>query len=225
MRNGRALIYAGLPVVGAFVAGFVGAHLIGEGTYPSPFGEQDEILNWLSGNAPAARLMSITQVVSSLALLVFSARLAESLRSRGSGVYAAVTQSAGAAAAMMLAVSAMLEWVAVRPDVLASAPAARLVHDLSFLTGGPGNVAASSLMIGAATLGFAATSTLPRWLHVLGTAVGVVGLVSVTSLMSETAAFLLPIARFPGLVWIAATAVVLGTREAAAAVREDARAG
>ncbi|MBB6038731.1 hypothetical protein [Phytomonospora endophytica] len=31
--------------------------------------------------------------------------------------------------------------------------------------------------------------------------------------MSEPAAFLLPIARFPGFVWIAATAVVLGARE------------
>lgn len=45
MRNGRALIYAGLPVVGAFVAGFAGALLIGEGTYPSPFGEQSEIVS------------------------------------------------------------------------------------------------------------------------------------------------------------------------------------
>lgn len=225
MNNGRALIYAGLPVVGAFVAGFAGALLIGEGTYPSPFGEQDQILAWLSGNAPAARLMSITQVVSALALLVFSSRLAESLRSRGSGVYASVTQSAGAAAAIMLAISAMLEWVAVRPDVLASAPAARLVHDLSFLTGGPGNVAATSLMIGAATLGLTGTGALPNWLRVLGLAVGVVGLASVTSLMSEPAAFLLPIGRFPGLVWIAATAVVLGAREKAAAARADVLVG
>ncbi|GIG68474.1 hypothetical protein [Phytomonospora endophytica] len=120
MRNGRVLIYAGLPVVGAFAAGLVGAVLIGDGTYPSPFAAQDEIIGWLSGNAPAARLMSVTQLVSALALLVFGARLAESLRSRGSGAYAAVTQSAGVAAAVMLALSALLEWVAVRPDVLAA---------------------------------------------------------------------------------------------------------
>jgi hypothetical protein len=48
--------------------------------------------------------------------------------------------------------------------------------------------------------------------------VGAVGLASVASLMSEPAAFLLPIARFPGLVWIAATAVVLGAREGRRAV-------
>ncbi|GLZ81111.1 hypothetical protein Afil01_59180 [Actinorhabdospora filicis] len=217
MRTGRSLILAGIPVVMAFLVGMIAALAIGDGAYPSPFLDQDVILDWLSKNSDAAQIMSLTQLISALALLVFSARLAESLRQRDNVAHAAIVQSAGAVSSLMLAMSALLEWVAVRPDVLTSAPAARLVHDLSFLTGGPGHVAALGLMIGTAALGLAKSRTIPSWLTVLGAIVGVAGILSVASLMTETAAYLLPIARFPGFIWIVGATVVLLKRDKVAA--------
>lgn len=211
MRTGRTLILAGIPTVMAFVVGMVAALAVGDGAYPSPYLDQDVILGWLSKNAGAAQIMSLTQLISALALLVFSARVAESLRQRDAVAHAAIAQSAGVVSAAMLAVSALLEWAAVRPDILASAPAARVVHDLSFLTGGPAHVAALGLFIGTASLGLGAV--LPRWLTILGTIVGAAGVLSVATLMTETAAYLLPIARFPGFVWIVGTTLVLLNRD------------
>lgn len=216
VRTGRALILAGIPVVMAFLAGMAASLAIGDGAYPSPFTEQDTILDWLANNADAARIMSLTQLISALALLVFGSRLAESLRRRGTDTHAAIVQSAGVLSAAMLAVSALLEWVAVRPDVLASGSAARLVHDLSFLTGGPAHVAALGLMIGAASIGL--SGAIPRWLTVFGAILGAIGILSVASLMSESAAYLLPIARFGGFVWIVASTLVLLKRDRPAVI-------
>ena len=200
----------GMATVPLFMMGVGVSTLMAGSTYPSPFTAQDDIVAWMAANQAATVVMAVTQVLSALALLVFASNLASVVRAKSSDATARLVSGAGTLAAGFLVLSAMFSWVAARPEVVASPVAVRLVHDLSFLAGGPANVVAFGVMAGAASL--ALVRTLPRGIAVLGMAAGAVSVLSVASLASEAAAYLLPIGRFPAFAWLALTALALSRR-------------
>jgi hypothetical protein len=53
------------------------------------------------------------------------------------------------------------------------------------------------------------TRRLPRWLMWFGIALGVVAELSALSLLVDVAAFLLPLARFPGFAWLMCVSLLL----------------
>lgn len=200
----------GMATIPLFMMGIGLSTLLAGSTYPSPFGDRDGILAWMAANQAATVVMAVTQILSALALLVFASNLAAVVRTKASDAMARLVSASGTLAAGFLVLSAMFTWVAARPEVLESPATVRLVHDLSFLAGGPANVIAFGVMAGTASL--ALVRTLSRGVAVLGMVAGAVSVLSVASLASETAAYLLPIGRFPAFAWLALTALALSRR-------------
>lgn len=84
------------------------------------------------------------------------------------------------------------------PEVLTQPAPFLALHDLVFLTGGPGHIVPFG--------------PLPRWLAVAGLVLAVVAEASTLTLLGDAAAYLLPIARFGGLAWLIAAGVLLPPR-------------
>jgi hypothetical protein len=57
------------------------------------------------------------------------------------------------------------------------------------------------------------TRRLPRWLMIFGLIVAAIAELSSLSLLLPAAAYLLPLARFPALVWIVCAGVLLPRRK------------
>jgi hypothetical protein len=85
----------------------------------------------------------------------------------------------------------------------------RVLHVLAFATGGPGFAVTFGLLVLGVSLAGGLTRRLPGWLMWFGLALGVVAELSSLSLLSNTAAVLLPLTRFPGLIWLVSVAVCL----------------
>jgi hypothetical protein len=85
----------------------------------------------------------------------------------------------------------------------------RLLHLLAFATGGPGFAVTFGLFVLGISLAGGLTRQLPRWLMGLGLAIGVLGELSSLSLLADAAAVLLPLTRFPGLIWLVGVALCL----------------
>src|SRR5436190_1883060 len=123
----------------------------------------------------------------------------------------------GIGAALMLLVSGSCMWCLGQPGVAALPEATRLLHLLAFVSGGPGFAVTFGLLVLGVSLAGGLTRRLPRWLMWGGIAIGVVAELSSLSLLATAAAFLLPMARFSGLLWLIAVGVCLpAVREPAA---------
>jgi hypothetical protein len=81
-------------------------------------------------------------------------------------------------------------------------PLVRALHDLSFLTGGVAHVVFLGLLIAGIAVPGLLLGLLPRAVAIAGLAIAVVAEVAVVSLLWDGAAVLLPVARFPGLMWL-----------------------
>ncbi|MQY05633.1 hypothetical protein [Actinomadura macrotermitis] len=195
-RRGLPPVVLALAFVVPFVASVAGSSIIGDATFPSPFAADADIRRYFAGNHDAVVLQSLLQCVSSVALLLLAVRLAEA----AGGAAARLITAAGGVAAAFHVLSAMVGWVAVRDAVQADGPLVRALHDLAFLTGGPAGVAALGVMIGATAAGLGAA--LPGWARAAGLVLLALALLSLLCLAAQPAAFLLPIARFGGMLWL-----------------------
>jgi hypothetical protein len=85
----------------------------------------------------------------------------------------------------------------------------RLMHFLSFLSGGMAFAVGFGLLAaGLSVTGFFAR-VLPRWTVALGLLVAVAGELSSTSLIAYPMVFALPVTRFVGLLWLIAVGATL----------------
>ncbi len=84
----------------------------------------------------------------------------------------------------------------------------RALHDLSFLTGGVAHIVFLGLLLAGIAIPALLLGLLPRPLAITGLVIAVVAEAASVSLIWPQAGVLLPIARFPGLIWL----VVAGLR-------------
>ncbi|MGI5163528.1 hypothetical protein ACQEU3_04140 [Spirillospora sp. CA-253888] len=154
---------------------------------------------------------ALLQFVAVVPLTAFAVVSTERLRRSGvTGAAPLVAQAGGLLAAAFLACSAMASWVLSRPEVVADEGLVRAFQDLAFVTGGPGHVVPLGLLVGGLAVAAGARGgLLPRWLAVVGLIISGIALASALTLVLSGAAFLLPIARFTGLIWLVATGFLL----------------
>lgn len=208
-----ALVHAAL-----FAAGIAAPIAVAGAHYPSPFGSQAEAARYFTDHAAAVRLASFLQFSSAIPLGIFAATAVSRLRFFG--VQAAGTTIAlygGLGASLMLALSALASWVLAQPGVTETASTVRALHLLAFATGGVGQVALFGLLVAGVALTGGLHRLLPHWLMWFGLAVAAIAELSVLALLSPFFAWMLPLARFPGLVWLIATGVKLPKVRARAA--------
>jgi len=196
--------------IALFAAGLVcSALLAGGAVFPSPF--QPEIARaYFEQHGDAVRVAGFLLFGSAIPLGLFAATATSRLRFLGVDVAGvSIALFGGIGAAVMLLLSGVCMWSLGQLGPSDVPVAARALHLLAFGAGGPGFAVTFGLLVLGVSLAGGLTRRLPRWLMWLGIAIGIVAELSSLSLLFNWAAFLLPIARFPGLVWLACVALLL----------------
>ena len=208
-----ASVYAGL-----FLASLATAGILSSGGHvPSPFDPPLDSFEFFFLHSRALRWSAFLQLGAAVPLGLFAATASSRLRFLG--IQAAGTTIAlfgGIGAAILLALSAAVQWALAWPDVIVSPATVRSLHLLAFATGGPAHV----MLLGILLAGLAVTAgiarLLPRWMMVSGLVLAVVAELSWLSLVVPAASVLLPLARFPAFAWLIVAGALLPRRRVAA---------
>jgi hypothetical protein len=205
LAGAHAVLFLGSLVVTAALTG--GGHL------PSPFAPSADSFIFFSRHPEAVRWSAFLQLGAAVPLGLFAAVVASRLTFlgiRAAGVFIALFGGLGASAA--LALSALAQWALSSPEVLLSPAAVRSLQLLTFSSGGPAHVMSLGLLLAGVAVTTGVTGLLPRWSMASGLALAVLAELSWLSLVIPAAAYLLPIARFPALVWLVVAGALLPTR-------------
>ena len=180
------------PLTGvSFVAGVATGVRMADVPFPRPGSKPEEIREYFRGNATGARISVAGQLISAASLAAFTAQVAKAAKGRAriaalaGGGFATAALTAAAACAGSLTVNA-----GEKPDRDVK------VHRWMFLAGGPAHGAGFGVLLAAIGRG---TDALPER---AGLAIAAPNLLSPLYLLTETAAWLVPIGRFPGLIAI-----------------------
>lgn len=199
-------LMAGVGFVAVFLAGLAPTF----DSYPVPTSTPAQILAYFSGNHVVTSINELSQAVAAVGLLVFTAALAATFGGRAAPQLVA----AGTLAASALFVGAALFNVLSVP-VLTDQPAlAAAVYHLGFMIGGPGHVVALAVLIGTTAVAGRRSGRLPHWLTAAGFVIAGLGLLSALNfatpmLPSALVVPFIPAGRFPGYLFLIATAVIL----------------
>jgi len=208
-HNGPPLVVLAAISLGLMLAGLAVSAALG-GVTPSPFENSAVIERYFTGQPDAVRAGGILVFASSVPLALYAAAVHARLRNLGVRAPGAVIAlTGGTVGAALLSLSGLLQWALSRPAVRTEVPLIRGLQDLSFLTGGVGHVVFLGLLLAGVAVPSLFLRLLPRPLAVAGLVLAVVAEVSTVSLIWPAASVLLPIARFPGLIWLTAAGVLL----------------
>lgn len=205
-----------LPVVAAistalFVAGLVVPVFLADGQrYPSPFEAPEALVSYVGSHADAVRFAALFQFAASIPLAVFTASVVARLHAlgvRAAGPTIALVGGVLAAAAM--AVSACAQWVLSHMSATTSRDLLSAVHELVFISGGPWHVVAFGLLLAGIAVPAAFHRLLPRPMWMAGVALAVLCEFSTVAFAVPAAAYLLPLGRFGGLIWLITAAALL----------------
>lgn len=202
-----AVVSLALLIAGLAVSAGLG------GTIPSPFGSPTSIQHYFLMHPGAAKASGVLVFASSVALAIYAATASARLRQLGiTAPGATIGLAGGLLAASALSLSGLLQWTLSRPAVRADAALVRALHDLSFLTGGPAHVVGLGLLIAGIAVPALILGLLPRPLAWAGLVIAGVAELTTIVLIWPSLAVLLPIARFPGLIWLIAAGFLLPLR-------------
>jgi len=210
-HRGPSLLFLAVVFTSLFFGSLAAtAAMTGGARFPSPFEPSMGATIFFSDHADAVRVAAFFQFGAAVPLAIFAATAASRLRFLG--VQAAGTMIAlvgGALASGMAALSALFQWVLAQPGIAASEAVMHAFHLLSFATGGPGVVVPFGFLVAGVSLTAGLSRNLPRWLMWFGLVLAAVAEFSSLSLVTPFAMYLLPLARFPGFVWLIAVGATL----------------
>ncbi len=206
-RDPRAL--GGVLFVALFISGLILGGALSSAPFPMPGASPQEVARYHDENRTAVLAAGSLQVLSSLALLVFSSSVTAFVgrTADGRGALPALTSGGGLSAAALLLASALLGFV------LALAPGGLdlvgVLRQMNFLTGGTLHVAALGLFVGAASIAARRTKALPSWISGLGIVAAALAILSLASLFWFPATILIPLGRLLLAIWCIAAGLVL----------------
>jgi hypothetical protein len=194
-----------------FVGGLaVATALAGGDTFPSPFGSAATAASYFRDHRDAVRVSAFTQFGAAVPLAIYAATVSTRLRNsriRVPGTTIALV--GGVLAAAMLALSGLLCWVLSRVEVTGSTGAFRVLHDLSFATGGVAHVVFLGLLVAGIAVPGLLANLLPRPLAWTGLVIAVMAELASLALLVDGVAILVPIGRFTTLGWLVVVGFVL----------------
>ena len=184
------------------IAGLATSAALG-GVLPSPFSSAASIQHYFLAHSDAVRASGIFAFASSVPLAIYAATASARLRQlEVTAPGATIALAGGLLSAGALGLSGLFQWTLSRPAVRGDAALVRALHDLSFVTGGPGHVVALGLLIAGIAVPALILRLLPRPLAWAGLIIAAVAELTTLVLIWPSLAVLLPIARFPGLIWL-----------------------
>ncbi|MCU1469620.1 MAG: hypothetical protein JWQ39_769 [Glaciihabitans sp.] len=191
-------------------------------TYPSPYSGNSVVVGYFQANSGPVLITALLQFAASLPLAIFAATASVRLNRLGvRAPGATIALVGGILASSSMALSALLTWTLTRPEILAHGDLVRLVHDLGFMTGGPGFVVPIGLLIAGIAVPSLIVRLLPRWLAWAGLIIAGLALVATLTVALPGLSILLPIVRFPAFAWLIAAAFLLPASRAGARAGEE----
>jgi hypothetical protein len=218
-HRGPSLLLLAIVFAGLFIASLVVvAAMTHGGHFPSPFEPTAATNAFFAENRDAIRFGAFLQFGASVPLAIFAATASSRLRFLGiEAAGTLITLVGGTLASAMGAFSALAQWSLVQPDL---GTEARALHLLAFSTGGPGYVVPFGLLVAGVAVTGGLSRKLPRWVMWSGLFVASVAELSSLSVAFAPAMYLLPIARFTGLVWLIVVGALLPSTRASRGPRE-----
>jgi hypothetical protein len=207
--RGPALVSAGLFVLSLLI-GLVAAGKV----YASPFVDDAVSAAFFADHTTAIQWVALTQFGSAIALVVATAAIGSRLRALAPGFPSLTTLavSGGVVAATLLALNSLVQWALSHPSVTSDPATRRGLHYLFFGLGGFAHVAALGLLVGGVSLVALRTGVLPRWFALVSLVVSVLAVLSPLTFVGESLTLLIPLGRFPTLVWLVAIGFLLPKR-------------
>jgi hypothetical protein len=158
----------------------------------------------------AVHIGTIFLFASSVPLLIYASTASARLRQLGvTAPGATIALAGGVVASATLSLSGLLGWTLSRPEVSADTAVVRALSTVSFLVGGPGHVVPLGLLLAGISVPSLIIRLLPRPVAWAGLAIALVAELSTLALLFPALAVLLPIARFPALIWLVVAGVLL----------------
>jgi hypothetical protein len=208
------LLVLALVHVVLFIAGVLLMTVLSGGDrYPSPFGDASDAVRFFSRHDDSARIGAFCVLASAIPLGLFAATASSRLRFLGvRAAGEAIAFYGGIGAAVLLLVSGACTWAMTGiADQLGAEPTVRGLQLVGFIAGGPGMVALFGLLIAGVSVTGGMFRLLPSWLVWLGIVTAGIAELSTLALILEPAAYLVPLARVLGCVWLIGAAVALPT--------------
>lgn len=217
-HRGPALGVVGLIHGGLFIASLIALGVMSNGVLPLPSSSATAAQAYYEHNAAAVRVAAFLQFGSAVPLGIFTATITSRLRFLGLHVAGvSIALFGGVTAAVMLALGGLTGWVLGQPGVASEIGAMRTLQLLSFATGGVGTVVPFGLLLAGVSVSCGLTGVLPRWIAAWGVGVALVAELATLSLLLPQASILVPLSRFPGLVWLVVAGFALPTARTAGA--------
>lgn len=218
-HRGPSLLLLAVVLAGLFIGSLVVvAAMTHGGHFPSPFEPSAATNAFVAENREALGFGAFLQFGASVPLAIFAATASSRLRFLGiEAAGTLITLVGGALSSAMAALSALAQWALVQPDLGTETRALQL---LSWATGGPGFVVPFGLLVAGVAVTAGLSRKVPRWVMWSGLFVAIAAELSSLSIAFPPAMYLLPLARFTGLVWLVVVGALLPSTRASRANRE-----
>jgi hypothetical protein len=220
-HRGPSLVAVAVVYVVLFVASLAIPTAMASGQhFPSPLGPAEASARYCEEHASAVEVAAFLQFGSAIPLGIFAASVTSRVQFLGMKVAGIqIALFGGTASSLLLATSALVQWV-LSQGLLVDAPGVtRALHLLAFATGGPGYVVPFGLLVAGISVAAGLQGFAPRWLMLFGLGIAAVAELATLVLVLPAAAILLPIARFSGFVWMICAGVLLPKARGAASGR------
>jgi len=197
---------------GLFLASQIIIGMMTVGAFPNPYDPPQAARAYFGANADILRWVAFLQFGAAIPLGIFTATVVSRLRYLGLTVAGVmIAQFEGYVASIMLAFSGLTAWAMTQPGMTDDLSALRALQLLGFATGGVGHVVGLGLLLAGVSVPAAFVRLLPRWIIWFGLILAVLAELSSVSLVFPTASLLLPLSRFPALVWLIAAGFAMPT--------------
>ncbi|MEU9378794.1 DUF4386 domain-containing protein [Streptomyces sp. NPDC048255] len=187
-------------------AALTAAYVVTNRATPQPDASGRDILSqYVRDHGTAIDLGAFLLLVAAVLLVPVAATLARLVRrgqGQGQGAAAATVLAGGLLASGALASSAALTWTLGRLPEDAPAALARVLADLSFLSGGVGYAVSFALLAAGTCLAARESELLPRACATTGLVIAAAGLAATLTLLALDFGYLLPVVRFGGTAWL-----------------------
>lgn len=201
-----AIVYSVL-----FLAGLYPVTVIaGAPSFPSPGAPPDAIVAFFRARPDAVLLCAFFHFGAAIVLGIFTATAVSRLQFlgvRAAGAF--IGLFGGFAAAFTIAASSATLWAMAHPGVAQDAALTQALYWLMSAFGGSGFAMPFGLLMAGISIPSLFYKLLPKWIAILGIALAVCGELSWFNLISGRALFLVPLTRFPGMVWMIAAGFAL----------------
>lgn len=178
--------------------------------FPGLNAPAERVVAYFSTHASAVLLCAFLQVGAAIPFGIFAASVVSRLRFLGVRAAGAYIALFGGLMATMnefvsgAAISVMAQTLVARDPALVQA-----FHYLAVALGGPGFTMPFGILMAGVSITAAFMKLLPRWTIVLGLLLALIGELSWLSMVIPMAGILIPIARWPGFVWLIAAGFAL----------------